>query len=155
MYEYLFLISVKWAVGLCEWLKWMWSGYSQVGSAPHVIEVFSFTYRNFASWAVLPTIPMQWNHLVCWKTAEERILVKSTTRQQPESRPGRHVGKSQVNKTTRRHVLDGKDAQQEKQFKVEGTFTSQNVALKAGVWMVLETAAPLLPPAVRICNCSW
>lgn len=45
-----------------------------------------------------------------------------------------HGYKSQVNKTTtRRHVLDGKDAQQEVQFKGEGTFTSQNVALKAGV----------------------
>lgn len=44
-----------------------------------------------------------------------------------------HGYKSQVNKTTRLHVLDGKDAQQEVQFKGEGTFTSQNVALKAGV----------------------
>lgn len=34
-------------------------------------------------------------------------------------------------------------------------WVSQRVALMAGVWMVLETAAPLLPPAVSTWSCSW
>lgn len=31
----------------------------------------------------------------------------------------------------------------------------QRVMLIGGVWMVLETAAPLLPPAVSTWSCSW